>query len=236
MTAGKYCTISSEDMIKDLKKTARKIKPKKLTYREYEKNGVYSAQNIAIRFGGWNKALEKAGVEVSLYVFLTDAELFSEFDNVVKKLGRIPVRREMKKPLSKYSNNVYRLRYGSWNKAVMLYKKYVSMGCLIPLHTETKYKKRIENNRRIRSRSVSVYIRYQVLNRDRFRCVKCKRSPATNARVKLEIDHIIPWSKGGETIIDNLQVLCRQCNLKKSNHWDEKKMKKAKVKKTTKQK
>ena len=30
-------------------------------------------------------------------------------------------------------------------------------------------------------------------------------------------DHKTPWSKGGHTIPDNLQMLCRACNLKKSD-------------------
>lgn len=28
-------------------------------------------------------------------------------------------------------------------------------------------------------------------------------------------DHITPWSKGGKTIPENCQILCRDCNLKK---------------------
>ncbi len=31
------------------------------------------------------------------------------------------------------------------------------------------------------------------------------------------IDHIKPWSKGGETVLENLQTLCATCNLGKSN-------------------
>nr|WP_315124993.1 HNH endonuclease signature motif containing protein [uncultured Porphyromonas sp.] len=33
----------------------------------------------------------------------------------------------------------------------------------------------------------------------------------------MEGDHIKPWSKGGKTEIENLQMLCRDCNRRKSN-------------------
>lgn len=35
----------------------------------------------------------------------------------------------------------------------------------------------------------------------------------------LEIDHKLPVSKGGNSIIDNLQVLCRRCNIKKFDNF-----------------
>lgn len=35
---------------------------------------------------------------------------------------------------------------------------------------------------------------------------------------EMHADHIQPWSKGGKTTLDNGQMLCVQCNLKKSNH------------------
>ena len=35
--------------------------------------------------------------------------------------------------------------------------------------------------------------------------------------ISLHVDHILAWSKGGETIIENLETLCLECNLGKSN-------------------
>ena len=34
---------------------------------------------------------------------------------------------------------------------------------------------------------------------------------------QMEADHIIPWSKGGKTVDDNLQMLCKKCNKDKSS-------------------
>lgn len=34
---------------------------------------------------------------------------------------------------------------------------------------------------------------------------------------QMDADHIIPWSKGGKTTLDNGQLLCRACNQRKSN-------------------
>ncbi len=45
-------------------------------------------------------------------------------------------------------------------------------------------------------------------------CRKCKEHEKYKA---MDVDHIIPISKGGTNNIDNLQLLCRQCNAKKGN-------------------
>jgi hypothetical protein len=63
---------------------------------------------------------------------------------------------------------------------------------------------------RLADRRVPDSIRAAVLIRDGGRCRKCRRA------VKLEIDHIIPVSKGGKTEESNLQTLCRRCNRAKS--------------------
>ena len=60
-------------------------------------------------------------------------------------------------------------------------------------------------------------LRFIVLKRDNFKCCACGASPAKDHSVNLHVDHILPWSKGGETIIENLQTLCQNCNLGKSD-------------------
>lgn len=37
----------------------------------------------------------------------------------------------------------------------------------------------------------------------------------------LEIDHIVPFSQGGEDTLDNLQLLCKKCNLAKGTNSDQ---------------
>jgi 5-methylcytosine-specific restriction endonuclease McrA len=64
-------------------------------------------------------------------------------------------------------------------------------------------------------------MRFRILLRDGFRCLSCGRSPITSPGVELHIDHIIPWSKGGETIDDNLQCKCKECNLGKGNAFNQ---------------
>ena len=68
-----------------------------------------------------------------------------------------------------------------------------------------------------RSRDPSTRLRFEVLYRDKFTCRFCGASPTKDPAVTLHVDHIVPWSKGGETTLDNLQTLCAKCNLGKSN-------------------
>ena len=70
---------------------------------------------------------------------------------------------------------------------------------------------------------VSTGVRYEVLKRANKRCELCgvqEGDEGYEDRLPLHIDHIVPRSKGGSNEIDNLQVLCRACNLGKSNRDD----------------
>jgi 5-methylcytosine-specific restriction endonuclease McrA len=71
--------------------------------------------------------------------------------------------------------------------------------------------------KRMRGRDPSLRVRWRVLKRDRFSCAACGASPAKDQAVELHVDHVFPWSKGGETTLENLQALCQRCNLGKAD-------------------
>ncbi|MFD2937086.1 HNH endonuclease [Spirosoma flavum] len=60
---------------------------------------------------------------------------------------------------------------------------------------------------------------YQVLARDQWTCLSCRRSTKEHSII-LHVDHILPRSKGGKDELSNLQTLCLKCNIGKSNRDD----------------
>ena len=99
--------------------------------------------------------------------------------------------------------------------------KYLANGCDIWLRKcpvcgvkVSKYRTNCANKS---TRVISDKLRYKVLKRDNFKCCACGASPAKDPSIELHIDHIIPWSKGGETTFENLQTLCSRCNIGKGD-------------------
>lgn len=58
-------------------------------------------------------------------------------------------------------------------------------------------------------------MRHEVFKRDDYKCVECGASKDDGAT--LHVDHKVPVSKGGTDELDNLQTLCSDCNLNKSD-------------------
>ena len=55
-------------------------------------------------------------------------------------------------------------------------------------------------------------LREAIKKRDNYTCCKCGNSVFKEPNLLLEVDHIIPVSKGGLTVESNLQTLCWRCN------------------------
>lgn len=60
-------------------------------------------------------------------------------------------------------------------------------------------------------------LRESIKARDNFTCCNCGNSTHVEPNLLLEIDHIIPVAKGGQTVADNLQTLCWKCNRAKGD-------------------
>ncbi|HYB62602.1 MAG TPA: HNH endonuclease [Methylomirabilota bacterium] len=62
-------------------------------------------------------------------------------------------------------------------------------------------------------RLIPTAVKLEVWARDRGRCVKC------GSRDNLHFDHVIPYSKGGSSLVaENIQLLCARHNLSKRDH------------------
>ena len=74
-----------------------------------------------------------------------------------------------------------------------------------------KFKNSVEGQRAL----MTTKLREEIKQRDNYTCQNCGLSIYDEKNLLLEIDHIIPLSKGGITSHDNLQTLCWKCNRKK---------------------
>ncbi len=212
-TIPKNTPVSEEDLLNDLIRVSKLLSSDIITQKMYTQNGKYDVTNLSRRFGTWKKALEKAGLNPGNICNYSDEELFENILNIWQYKGKQPVRKDLSLKPSTISQTPYNRRFDSWSSAL---KEFVSYA--------NKKEIEIEKNDTINTtkskstgRDPSLRLRFQVLKRDNFSCCQCGASPAKDQTVELHVDHIKPWSKGGETIYDNLQTLCSKCNLGKSN-------------------
>lgn len=205
---------------------------------DFDKHSSISSYTVYREFGSWQNAmtflyehLKAKGIDFKLTTRRTsysDKELFDEMERVWLKLGHQPSKNEWIGIDYKISYDTYPRHFGSWQNACLKFIELKSGQTITvePLEISKEIKKFVGGTARsgdelqkgFNTRTISLSLRIKVLSRDRFKCVFCGKSPATDIGTKLHIDHIIPFSKGGKSILENLQTLCEECNLGKSNH------------------
>ena len=95
-----------------------------------------------------------------------------------------------------------------WGNLVLLY-------CFEEDYQEYWFNEK-KNKRKKRKRThIPRGLRHEVFKRDQYRCVECGASKDDGA--VLHVDHKVPVSKGGTDELENLQTLCSDCNLNKSD-------------------
>lgn len=205
--------ISDRDIIYDLQRVINDNHLETLTMKQYSYYGKFDCSTVVRRFSTWNDALRIAGIEINQQ-FWSEKDLFINLENVWRKKGVQPRRRDMDdKTLSAISSGAYLRKYGKWSNALEEFVKFINEEQIDTILYENKN----EIKKHKTTRDINLRLRFKVLQRDNFKCCACGKSPATDSNVELQVDHIMPYAKGGETEIDNLQTLCKQCNSGKSD-------------------
>ena len=202
--------IPDQELIDDLARVANELNASTVTIDTYNERGRFHATTLTRRFGSWFKALELAGLKKTRNLNIPNELLFENLVDVWTKLGRQPKYNDLTKDISHYSSGTYEKRFGSWRKALEAFVSWANEGITPPVNSVNagSVGRRTPRTANWRQRAI-------VLMRDGAKCQMCGATPQSGAR--LHIDHITPWSKGGETIIENLRVLCEQCNVGRSN-------------------
>lgn len=81
------------------------------------------------------------------------------------------------------------------------------------LSTKIRWRKSAAGQRAL----MTARLRTHIKSRDNYTCQQCSISVHDEPHLLLEVDHIIPISKGGLSTEENLQTLCWRCNRTKSN-------------------
>jgi hypothetical protein len=217
---------SEDELVAEMRRVADALGSDVLTMKEFNAHASVYAGSIERRFGSWKAALERAGLRQSpLSRRYSDEDYFENMLHVWTRWGRQPKLREMDEPPSVISSGAYEAKFGGWKHALAAFLAKVNTEDKVapsPAHDATNglvVPPQAKPGQGVapRVRTIPLGLRYIVLSRDRFRCVRCGVSPATDAACQIHVDHIKPFSKGGATTKENLRTLCSQCNIGRGN-------------------
>ncbi len=205
--------VADEELLADVKNVCLEHDLLTISQDLYRQYGKYHPCTLVRRFGSWFNVLNLCNLRPSRSkINITNTELFSNLENIWLTLGRQPKYQEISKPLSLYSVGTYEKRFGSLYNALEQFVQYINNEEEIDCKPTSK----IQHISHKTQRNPSNRLKVQVLMRDGNRCKLCGVE-CNDGLHNIHFDHIVPWSKGGETTLDNLQVLCSDCNLAKGN-------------------
>jgi len=203
--------VPNQVLLNDLIRVSRKLGKDRVTIDEYNEHGDFHSTTLTRRFGPWLTVLLKAGLKKTRNLNITNEELFKNLVEVRVSRGRQPKYNDPTKDVSKYSLGTYEDRFGGWRKALEAFVKWTNEEAQPTRNTCNSQPR----PKRRTSRKINWRLPALVLMRDGARCRLCGATPQNGAR--LDVDPIQPWNKGGETVLENLQILCVPCNIGKSD-------------------
>jgi hypothetical protein len=226
-------SFTDDELLSELRAVSDKLRGEPVTVELFDQHANMCAETVRRRFGTWWSALKNAGLSISNRgKRYTDDDYFENLLSVWTHHGRQPKYGEMDQPPSSIPSGAYEAKWATWTKALVAFLDRVNSDTrqveseTAPLGQESRphpVTRRRSAPRRVKAedqRHIKLGLRYEVLKRDRFRCILCGASPATHLGCVLHVDHAIPWSKGGKSLAENLRSLCESCNLGKSAKLD----------------
>jgi hypothetical protein len=187
----------------ELRRIATLLGKSTLTMTDINTHGRVTAECVIKKFGTLNAALLAAKLIPTRN--LPSAELLklllNLWEHTASDYGRSPRTYDCAHYGLPVTAATISGRFGSWRKARSAAWRF-SLSGEVPDGI-------VPAPRRV---SLSYRTRFLVFQRDLYQCRICKASG-----LKLEVDHIVPYSLGGSSDIDNLQALCVPCNRGKRN-------------------
>lgn len=196
MRAYRTRSLSDDEMLDVLRRIARPDGT--VTGPDLARRARMDTRSFIHRFGSWPEALRRAGLKLSALAH--------------RPAKVVPLRRRRApmpeaEPISTHTSMAEPS------------STHITMA-----EPSSPYTSMAERLRSAHLRDIPVGLRYRVMLRDDFRCALCGDSPALTRGCVLEIDHVVPWSRGGRTTLENLRTLCRPCNRGKGARLEERGM------------
>lgn len=217
-------SLSNDEIVTEIRRVAQLTGNGNLTADDLRQHAVIGVDAIRNRFGSLKAAFRAAGLlETAQGRRYTEEGCFENLLNVWTHYGRPPQYQEMKLPPSVVGPKAYIVRWKTWNCALKAFVDRVNQegnGHSAPEASQPQAEPVPRQRPALPEEDqhkIKLGLRYRVLVRDNFKCVLCGSSPATSPNCRLHVDHMIPWSKGGKTVLQNLRTLCECCNLGKGD-------------------
>lgn len=220
----------TESILDELRRVAAVFGNRRFTRHEFDVESKYCKGSVVIaRFGSWQAALDATRLELAAPVqkdrsLISKEELFSELGRVWRLIGHRPSKDEWEHSQPRYSYTTYKTRFDGWVNACAAFIEHASESANRSAIDSTTQQSRSQPKAKqidaSEKRGIPDGLRWKVITRDQHKCVMCGRSPATHTGVALHIDHIVPFSKGGKTVLENLRCLCQNCNWGKGDEHE----------------
>ena len=102
-------------------------------------------------------------------------------------------------------------------KSTRSHRIIIDEDIIVELRSDISQKLSKSGHAKEQRKAMTADLREAIKKRDNYTCQICGNSVLKEPNLLLEVDHIVPVSKGGKTEASNLQTLCWRCNRAKSD-------------------